>query len=207
MAQRRTWTRDELVVALNLYFLYFKLPYGQLHSRNPEIIRLADLIDRTPSAVAMRLSNYAAVAPYHINRGIKGLENAKKQVLPIWEAFTRDHEALHFESEQILARLEGQDVEVKFSVLLQDAGAVEGRERTALTRVRVNQHVFRQMVLANYGGECAVTGINFPQLLAASHIAPWAANASERMNPANGLCLSPLYDKAFDAGLITFNAQ
>ena len=39
-------------------------------------------------------------------------------------------------------------------------------------------------------------------LLVASHIIPWADNVDERLNPENGICLSPLYDKAFDKGLI-----
>jgi putative restriction endonuclease len=42
-------------------------------------------------------------------------------------------------------------------------------------------------------------------LLFASHIIPWAANEKERLNPENGICLSALYDKAFDKGLIGFD--
>lgn len=45
-----------------------------------------------------------------------------------------------------------------------------------------------------------------PQLLVASHIVPWRIDAANRLNPRNGLCLSMLHDKAFDAGLIT-NAE
>jgi len=37
--ERRLWSREELLVALNLYL---KLPFGKMHSRNPEVIRLAD---------------------------------------------------------------------------------------------------------------------------------------------------------------------
>lgn len=38
----------------------------------------------------------------------------------------------------------------------------------------------------------------------ASQIIPWSENESERLNPENGICLSSLYDKAFDRGLISF---
>ena len=63
------------------------------------------------------------------------------------------------------------------------------------------------MILANYGGRCALTGIDIPQLLLASHIIPWAekAHKQDRLNPCNGICLSALYDKAFDQGLITIS--
>jgi len=65
--KRRNWTREELILALNLYL---KLPFGKMHSRTPEVIHLAKIIDRTPSSIAMRLVNFASVDPYHQNRGM-----------------------------------------------------------------------------------------------------------------------------------------
>jgi putative restriction endonuclease len=81
---RKLWIREELILSLNLYL---KLNFGQLHSRNPEIINLAKLIGRTSGAVAMRLNNFASVDPYHKKRGIKGLDGGIKQVQPIWDEF------------------------------------------------------------------------------------------------------------------------
>lgn len=66
---RTLWSRDELILALNLYL---KLPFGKLHSRTPEIIHLANLLGRTPGSIAMRLNNFASVDPYHPQRGISG---------------------------------------------------------------------------------------------------------------------------------------
>ena len=43
------------------------------------------------------------------------------------------------------------------------------------------------------------------ELLVTSHIVPWSENEKERLNPENGICLSSLYDKAFDKGLIGFS--
>lgn len=63
------------------------------------------------------------------------------------------------------------------------------------------------MVLANYNGKCALTGIDIRKLLVASHIIPWSENKEERLNPENGICLSALYDKAFDKGLIAFDDE
>jgi len=189
-----------LILALNLYL---KLPFGKLHHRNEEIIRLAGLIGRTPDSVAMRLSNFANVDPYHQNRGIVGLKGGRKQVEPIWEEFAKNREALIFESESILALLENKPIEEKYSRILDDISGLKGEDRIKETRTRVNQHVFREMVLANYSGKCAISGINIPSLLNSSHIIPWSKNQSERLNPENGICLSALYDRAFDQGLIT----
>jgi putative restriction endonuclease len=198
MAQNR-WTREELIVALNLYL---KLPFGKLHSRNPDIIHLAELMGRTPGSVAIRLNNFASVDEFHQKRGIRGLPGGKDQVEPIWKEYIENRAQLIFESEQILARLENQPLEAKYKEDLKDFPVAQGGTALLLVKTRVNQHVFRQMVLTNYGNRCAITGINIPSLLVASHIIPWAANEQERLNPQNGICLSPLYDRAFDQGLI-----
>lgn len=70
--------------------------------------------------------------------------------------------------------------------------------------VRVGQQRFRREVLAVYGNKCAVTQSNV--LIRASHIKPWrVATDSERLDPYNGIALSPVYDAAFDLGLISFS--
>jgi putative restriction endonuclease len=57
---QRLWTRDELILAINLYS---KLPFGKMHSRNPEVINLAKFINRTPGSVAFKLVNFASFDP------------------------------------------------------------------------------------------------------------------------------------------------
>lgn len=83
----------------------------------------------------------------------------------------------------------------------------EGEDKISMKKIRKGQDYFRRMILANYGGRCALTGIDIPQVLIASHIIPWKdkSHTKERLNPTNGICLSSLYDKAFDEGLITFS--
>ena len=83
----------------------------------------------------------------------------------------------------------------------------EGEDKVALTKQRKGQDYFRRMILANYDGRCALTGIDIPEVLLASHIIPWSdkSHTKERLNPTNGICLSALYDKAFDKGLITIS--
>lgn len=69
------------------------------------------------------------------------------------------------------------------------------------------QAIFAKEVKGNYLNRCCITGINTQRLLIASHIIPWSKDESNRLNPANGLCLSPLFDKAFDLGLLTINPE
>ncbi len=196
------WTREELILTLNLYL---KLPFGKMSSRNPEVKNLASIINRTKDSVALRLVNYASVDPYHIKRGVKGMQGGFRQVKPIWDEFVNNKEELIFESERILAAKENMTLENKFEELLFDTKDLKGEVKLRAVKTRVNQNVFRQIVLANYSYKCAITGIDVPELLFASHIIPWSENEQERLNPENGLCLSALYDKAFDKGLIGIN--
>jgi putative restriction endonuclease len=201
---RILWSRDELIIAFNLYL---KLPFGKLHSRTPEIIHLANIVKRTPGSVAMRLNNFASVDPYHKQRGIIGLPGRRKQVEPIWNEFINNKEELFYESERILAEKENKTIETKFKSLLQDISDLKGETRIREVKTRINQSVFRQIVLSNYLDKCAISGIDIPKLLIASHILPWSKNEKERLNPENGICLSVLYDKAFDKGLIGINEK
>jgi predicted restriction endonuclease len=50
-----------------------------------------------------------------------------------------------------------------------------------------------------------VTGCTVSSILKASHIKAWAISSPiERLDPFNGLLLSPNLDALFDSGLITF---
>lgn len=199
MATRNLWTKEELILAFNLYL---KIPFGKMHSTNKDIIHLANLIGRTPNSIALRLVNFASVDPVLKARGIKGMDGGTKIVQPIWDEFFNNQEELVFLSEQILAQKENTSIENKYQELLFDIKDLKGEMVTREVKTRVNQSVFRQMVLANYNTKCAITGIDIPKLLLASHIVPWSKNEKERLNPENGICLSALYDKAFDKGLI-----
>ena len=198
------WTREEMILAFNLYL---KLPFGKMHRGTPEIIELANLMGRSVNSVTLRLVNYASCDPYHQQRGVKGMVGGLKQCQPIWDEFANNRDTLLFESERILAEKEHQTIETKFTKLLFDIQNLKGETKIREVKTRVNQNVFRQIVLANYNKQCTITGIDIPDLLFASHIIPWADNEKERLNPENGICLSALYDKAFDKGLIGINAN
>lgn len=202
MSTRNLWTKDELILAFNLYL---KIPFGKMHSTNKEVIHLANLIGRTPNSIALRLVNFASVDPVLKARGIKGMDGGTKIVQPIWDEFFHNQEELVFLSEQILAQKENVSIENKYQDVLFDLKDLKGETAIRQVKTRVNQSVFRQMVLANYSTKCAITGIDIPELLLASHIIPWSKSEEHRLNPENGICLSALYDKAFDKGVIGIN--
>lgn len=197
------WTREEMILVFNLYF---KLTYGQMDHRNPRVQELAKIMGRSENSVAMRLNNFASCDPMLQARGISGLSDHAKTCQPYWDEFFSNQETLVFESEKILAEYQEIPIEEKFkNELLDIPKELTGETKIREVKTRVNQSFFRQIVLANYEGKCALTGIDIKEFLIASHIIPWADDEKERVNPENGICLSALYDKAFDKGFITFD--
>jgi hypothetical protein len=61
---------------------------------------------------------------------------------------------------------------------------------------------FAAQVKAHYGTACAMCGITEQDFLVAGHIVAWAEDEKNRLNPANGLCLCVLHDRAFERGYL-----
>ena len=78
-------------------------------------------------------------------------------------------------------------------------------DRKQVILARNGQGLYRDRLLAAWGGACAVTGLSEPDFLMASHAKPWKdASDAERLDGANGLPLIPNLDKLFDKGWISF---
>ena len=153
-------------------------------------MKLAETIERTPSAVAMKLSNFTYLDP---SEGGKGLSGASKADREIWDEFFGKFEPLADASEPLLS-----------PALATPTGPTEIK---ALVKQRRHQSFFRKAVLGSYGNRCGITGLSVPSLLRASHIIPWSESEEHRLNPSNGLCLSGTYDLAFDQFLISFDEE
>lgn len=190
----KPWTDDETVLA---YYYYCMIPFGQIHQNNPEIIRISQLLGRTPSSVVFKMGNLGHFDPELQKRNISGLKNASKKDAEIFERFSKDWAGLSFRAANIERHLSGEEE-------IPDELPV-GEETIRPTKKRINQTFFRDAVLSAYQRKCCITGIDIPALLIASHIKPWRDSdpKTERTNPSNGLCLNPLHDKAFDGGLLT----
>ncbi len=90
---------------------------------------------------------------------------------------------------------------------LQETSTLGDTEAERMQRVRIGQDIFRAALMDYWEGTCPLTGITDGDLLRASHVRPWAAcdSDAQRLDAHNGLLLSPLWDAAFDAGLVTFD--
>ncbi|MFK3925779.1 HNH endonuclease [Serratia liquefaciens] len=194
----KLWTREELLVA---FTLYSQIPFGKLHSKNPDIIHFAKMIGRTPSALAMKLVNLASLDPFITESGRSGLKGASNADRTLWQEMRHDTDAFNQQCQLAIDHL-GESVTPELDDNPKD---FSGSERVSTVKTRVDQNLFRKNVLEIYEYRCCVTGLEEPTLLVASHILPWSHSIEQRLNPSNGLCLSSLHDKAFDRGLITFN--
>jgi len=197
------WSRTELLIA---FYLYCQTSFGKMHKGNPEIIRIAKLIGRTPSSVAMKLVNFASLDPAITSTGRTGLGNASKGDQAIWSEFHADWEQLALESKAVLdglSRDAGLSSDDSGNLASDVIAGYEGVTKSVMTEVRVKQSFFRKAVLTGYQNRCCISGVQERKLLIASHIIPWSEDKRNRLNPRNGLCLSALHDRAFDQGLIT----
>ena len=183
--------------------VYFQLPFGRLNRATPEVKELARLIGRSENSAALRLVNFAACDPYITESGRTGMLAGVPVSKPVWDEFAGDKEKLFLEAQRIKANLLHKPIEETLHITSKE---LEGKEKESVIKQRVNQAAFRSMILYNYKERCAITGINIPDSLVASHIIPWAdSTPKQKLNPENGICLSALYDKAFDRGLITIS--
>lgn len=200
MAKRKNWNRDELILAFNLYC---KIEFSKINYKHPKIVELSNYIERTPSSVTWKLVNFASLDPSLKKKGIKGASNVAKMDKLIFEEFTSNWEDMIFESEKLRLKTFHREQDLKKI----DSFEKEGKEALRTVKIRINQSFFRTTILAAYDSTCCITGLNIPELLVASHIIPWSKDVKNRLNPQNGLCLNNLHDKAFDKGLISFNAS
>ncbi|MCL5037299.1 MAG: restriction endonuclease [Chloroflexi bacterium] len=111
MAKRNPpWTRDELILALDLYF---KVNPAHISSSHPDVIRLSEVLNelpihkvrpdsekfRNPNSVYMKLCNFLRLDPtYHG----AGLSRGSKMDIAIWDEFGNDPEQLNASVKEIL---------------------------------------------------------------------------------------------------------
>jgi putative restriction endonuclease len=109
---RADWTRDELILALELYNRC-----GRLDDSRPEVSELSDLLQRmavyqnppnpgryrSPGSVAYKLSNLASIDP----NGQRGQPNGGRLDQEIWDEFVGRSDALELEASRVRARIDG----------------------------------------------------------------------------------------------------
>lgn len=191
------WTREETIVAFNVYC---KIPFKSSSKTHPIIIKYADILNRTPSALNMKIGNIGRLDPDLKGQGISGLVHGAKLEEEIWNEFYGNPERLAFESEKIIANLTNQSIEVSTSIRTDDLP--QGKERNVIIKQRVNQSFFRSSVMSAYNFHCCISGVNITELLEACHIVDWSQDERNRINPKNGLCMNSFFHKAYDKHLL-----
>ncbi|WP_146068073.1 HNH endonuclease [Cryobacterium sp. M96] len=121
-------------------------------------------------------------------------------------------EAYSVSDDDLLASLEGD-----FATLAgrDDIIDIRDTERALLGTARVGQQQFARKVLTNSDFACVFCGLSTrsaglpsSRLLIASHIKPWSkSGGGERVDPRNGLAACPTHDAAFEAYLISVDAD
>jgi hypothetical protein len=141
-------------------------------------------------------------------------ELARRLGVEVREVF-RLPEYLALEDVLILAAELAQALPTHPLELFREALRLEGvedgisqTETVRAVRQRVGQDIYRKGLMQYWGGACAVTGIDLPEVLRASHARPWAEcdTDAQRLDVFNGFLLNANLDALFDRGLISFDA-
>lgn len=176
------WTREETIVAFNVYC---KIPFKSSSKTHPMIIKYANLLNRTPSALNMKIGNIGRLDPDLKRQGISGLVHGAKMEEEVWKEFRENPEQLAYESEKIISKLQGKSIEK----IIDTNDLPQGKEREIIIKQRINQSFFRMTVLSSYNNRCCISGIG--------NIG-WSENTANRTNPQNGLCMNSFFHKAYD---------
>ena len=155
-------------------------PFGRLHGRNLEIVAVAEMIGRTPSALAMKACNFASLDPVFRSSQRKGLSGASDADRAIWNEFTANPEKVAAEAEEQFSRTDAGAMERNETIPVAPAGDTEVER---VIRARRVQSFFRAAVLTSYEGQCAISGLAIPDILVASHIIPWSESVERRADP------------------------
>ena len=192
----RLWTDEERLAA---FALYLRMPTNLIsYEENPEIVKLAKAMGRTPGSIALKLQNFLAYDP---NATRAGFRNASRvDYAERGDEFVKDCIEAYRAVMPRDTTSSGQELVIEYETR-------EGRDILTTSTRRLNQDYFRKSLLEVYDYRCCVTGLNAQPFLVASHIKRWKDSdpITERTNVENGLLLNALHDKAFDRGLITVN--
>lgn len=189
------WTREETILAFDLYC---RIPFARATQKDPEVLKLAGRLGRTPASVARKLGNLGSFDERLAQRGVSGLTHASRLDAAIWNEFHGHWDRLVGEVTLILEE-EGEAETPPLNPLMPPSET----EALALRRERRGQRFFRDTVIASYRSRCCFCRIDLTDLLNASHIIPWSERVDTRLDPQNGLSLCALHDRAFDTGLVT----
>lgn len=164
------WIRDELILALDLYF---KCRQSLPGPKSASVIELSHLLNqmgvmlqrtkdnatyRNPNGVSMKLMNFRRLDPLYINEGKKGLTAGNKEEIVVWDEFAHQPNQLSVVAHaicQAIAASESEKLNIELSEDWEMSEASEGRVLTRMHRIRErNPKLVKQVknnVLKKYG--------------------------------------------------------
>ena len=95
------WTRDDTIIALDLYF---RLPDEEVKESNPELVEAAKWIGAKPGSVRMKIQNFRGLDPQ--KQHLSGLRHHNQWDKEVWGEFNSDKEALRKARDLIVAKRE-----------------------------------------------------------------------------------------------------
>jgi putative restriction endonuclease len=139
----------------------------------------------------------------------KGLKSASKADIAIMQEFFYETEKVILESEEAYydysTRASNTGFEETHTAFAHDFDSIRQTEKIIQVKTRTVQQFFRTAVISSYHFKCAVCELGLQEMLTASHIIPWSRNEQCRTDPANGISLCTLHDRAFDRGFLAIN--
>lgn len=209
MPSEKNWTRAQTIIAL---YLYHQIPISKNDKTHPLIVQIARQINRTPSALSLKLANLAHLDPTHQKKHLSGLSNGSQLDREIWNEFQGHYVRLLQAASEALGEYHLESLMDEIEPYGNPAYPKEKQNHAADSETHFKtrgQILFRNSVLSAYNNQCCMTGIAVPALLSACHIIPISKceNEEDQLNPQNGLCLNALFQRAFTSGLMTVDSR
>jgi len=177
MARNPNWTREEIILAVNLYLASGR---KQLDKRDPRVVELSELLNklpihsqsnretkfRNPTGVSMKLGNISAIDPESTGAG---LARGNRLEAEIWEKYGDDPQRLAALAESIAANIDAAKPEQQYSPELDEEEFEEGRVLTRVHKARERSRVATQKkkvsVLKRTGAlACEACGFDFKEV-------------------------------------------
>lgn len=135
----------------------------------------------------------------HINEGLAG---------KLLELIGEDANPVLFEGKEHEgeAKTDLEAEEERIEKLIKKDSAITTTEKETIVKARKGQGRFRDDVIALHK-RCPFTGIDDTRFLRAGHLKPWSKcdDNKERIDPLNGLPLTPVVDLLLDQGFLSFD--
>lgn len=172
------WHKDEIILALDLYF---KLESGKIHAGNPEVIELSRVINqlpiyeikpdelkfRNPNGVSLKLSNFLAIDESHAGKGMSSYSRLDAE---IFNEFKEDKKRLSQIAETIKTTVNNPTLKLALSHIEneeeEEDGAKEGGILYKLHKLRERNKKMvskkKKESLKKLGKlECEICGFDF----------------------------------------------